>query len=349
MNMTEILREVGRGKRGARDLTFEEATAAAELIFGKQASDAQIGAFFLAERFKMESVEELHAFIQVCRKYAFRSPRPNSLDCAGPYDGRKSTFMTGLATSFVLAAAGSPVTLHGTAPLPPKWGVTLPDVLAEMGLEGGALPRARAEKAADETGVLFVDAEEGCPPLAELRRIREEIGLRTILNTVEKLADYGCSPYLVYGVYHNTIFDRTAQLLERLDYRRALIVQGVEGSEDVYIDRTTRVYLVENGEAKLHVIDPEAYGLEASAPEPLTTAAGQLRITEAVLTGEAHIAYINQVLLNGGLRLHLVGLSDSIEEGIYTCKSLLDSGAPWEAYRQWRAVVTNHLATVKHP
>lgn len=90
--MIHLLKEVGRGKRGARDLTYEEALQAAESILGLQATPAQIGAFFIAERIKMESVEELEAFVQVCREYADRSFVHEGVDCAGPYDGRKSSF-----------------------------------------------------------------------------------------------------------------------------------------------------------------------------------------------------------------------------------------------------------------
>lgn len=341
MNMTEVLKEVGRGKRGARDLGYEEAVAAAEMIFDQSATPAQIGAFFLAERIKMESVDELYAFVNACRSHAIRFPRPDSLDCAGPYDGRKSSFMASFAAAFVLASAGLPVTLHGTESLPPKWGITLPDVLREMGIDEGVRGREQTIRAAQQTGVLFVPAESWCPPLGRLRQIRVELGLRTILNTVEKLADYSHSPYLVYGVFHNTMFDRTAQLLQRLDYRKALIVQGAEGSEDVYVDRPTRTYLVENGNAKLHLIDPETYGLESSLPDITWTAAKQLHVTETVLTGEAHMAFINQTILNAGLRLHLAGLFDSVEEGVYTSKSLLEGKSPWQLFCRWREALSD--------
>ncbi|RRJ67426.1 hypothetical protein EHV15_06015 [Paenibacillus oralis] len=194
---------------------------------------------------------------------------------------------------------------------------------------GGAVAAAR---------VRFVPAEIWCPPLARLRPIREELGLRSILNTIEKLLDFSQSPYLVYGVYHNTVFDRMAQLIQELDYRRALIVQGTQGSEDLFIDRPTRTYVVDQGTAKLHVIDPETYGLDTPLPETNTpwSAQQQLRVTEAVLRGEAHPAFVNQVLLNGAVRLELTGRAGSVEEGVYTCKALLDSGAAWDVYRRWQ-------------
>lgn len=339
MTMTEILKEVGRGKRGARDLTYEEAASTAELMIGGHATPAQIGAFFMAQRIKLESVDELRAFVTVFRKHAHRSPIPQGLDCAGPYDGRTTSFMATFATSFLLAAGGLPVTLHGTPSLPPKWGVTLTDLLSELGVDSRLMEWAPAARPADFAGVRFVPAEVWCPPLARLRPIREELGLRTILNTIEKLLDFSDSPFLVYGVYHNTVFDRMAQLIEQLDYRRALIVQGAQGSEDLFIDRPTRTYVVGDGEAKLHVVDPETYGLDTPLPEEedtVWTAAKQLKVTEQVLQGDAHPAYVNQVLLNGAVRLELAGRVDSVEEGIYTCKALLDDGSPWATYCSWR-------------
>lgn len=342
--MIGLLKEVGRGKRGARDLTYEEALEAAEAILGQAATPAQIGAFFIAERIKMESVEELEAFVNVCRKHAFRSPLQEGIDCAGPYDGRKTTFYATFPTAFLLAAAGLPVTLHGTRSLPPKWGITLTDLLLELGIDAGKLGRERTVQAAVQTGVLFVPAESWCPPLGELRSIREELGMRTVLNTAEKLIDYAHSPYLAFGVYHNTVFDRLSRLLTKLNYRKAIIVQGAEGSEDLFIDRPTRTFIVENGESQLHVIDPEAFGFDTPVPSVEWTPAEHIRVTEAVLKGEAELGFINQTLLNAAVRLHLAGRVNSIEEGLYTCKSYLDSGAAWKLYELWRNAMSEAVS-----
>ncbi|OMD32811.1 MULTISPECIES: anthranilate phosphoribosyltransferase [Paenibacillus] len=340
MPMINILKEVARGKRGARDLNYEESTYAAESILGRTASPAQIGAFLAAERIKLESVEELEAFVYVLRKYAHREPLfAEGLDCAGPYDGRKSSFIATFPTAFLLSAAGLPVTLHGTASLPPKWGITLQDIIYQSGIEKTALERKKAIAAANKSNVLFADAEEWCPPLGDLRSIREEIGMRTLFNTAEKLIDYACSPFIIFGIYHNTVFDRLSRLLIKLGYQKALIVQGVEGSDDLFIDRPTRVYTVENGVAALDIIDPEGFGLDTIVPEVHWTPHQQLMTAEAVLQGGGHMAFYNQTLLNGAARLHLAGKVNSIEEGLYTCKSLLDNGEAWSVYVKWRGAL----------
>lgn len=342
--ITNLLKEVGRGKRGARDLGYDEALLAANAILDLKATPAQIGAFFIAERIKMESVEELEAFVTICRKHAYRAPIQQGLDCAGPYDGRKKSFFATFPTAFLLAAAGLPVTFHGAASLPPKWGVTLDDILKESGINADRLSRDHIVRAATDTGVLYVPAEEWCPPLKALRSIRIELGMRTVLNTAEKLIDYSQSPYLIFGVYHNTVFERMAQLADNLQFKKALIVQGMEGSEDLFIERPTRTYFVEEGQSRLHIIDPDTYGLETPVPDIDWTPAEQLRVSESVLQGRGHLAFVNQMMLNAAVRLQLAEKVDSIEEGLYTCKDLLDNGAPWELYRKWQNVMRSESA-----
>lgn len=340
MKMTDILKEVGRGKRGSRDLTYEESLHVASMIMKRQATDVQIGAFFMAERMKMENVDEMQAFVDVCRQMSQRTSfRQGGMDCAGPYDGRTKSYIAGFATSFVLAAAGVPVTLHGSEPLPPKWGVTLPVLLRQMGVDTVQLTRDQALHAAGETGLLFVSAEQWCAPLGDLRELREDIGVRTVLNTAEKLMNYSYAPYLVYGVFHNTFFERMSKLLLRLDYERASIVQGPEGSEDLFIDRPTRTYTVERGEARLEIIDPEAYDLDMSLPQIQWTPEKQIEVTEQVLRGQADQAFYNQVLLNSAYRLYLSGRTRSIEEGIYDAKALLDAGYAYRLYVKWGSLM----------
>ncbi|WNS45369.1 anthranilate phosphoribosyltransferase [Paenibacillus sp. MMS20-IR301] len=337
--MINILKEVARGKRGSTDLSYGQAEYAAEAILGQTASPVQIGAFLIAERMKLESLEELEAFVAVCRKYALREPVQQGIDCAGPYDGRLHSFIATFPVAFLLSAAGLPVTLHGSPSLPPKRGITLQDIIREAGIDIAGLSRDNAIEAAATSGVLFAKSEQWCPPLGALRGLREDIGVRTIFNTAEKLIDYACSPYIVFGIFHNTVFDRISRLIVKLGYQRGLVVQGMEGSEDLYINRPNRVYRIQDGSAELDLIDPESLGLEVPVPEVEWTAGRQLRTAVEVLQGGGHLAFYNQTLLNGAARLHTAGRVNSIEEGVYTCKHLLDNGQAWETYTKWRSAL----------
>lgn len=350
--MIGLLKEVGRGKRGARDLNLDEAREAARLVLHGEATPAQIGAFLMATRIKMESVEELQAFVEELRSAARTAnqtgpvwpeeePSPGTgsvplrMDSAGPHVGRKRTFFVSFGAAFVLAEAGMAVTLHGCRTLPPKLGITLQDMFATRGIDAESVPLDRFVHAARATGVYYAPAERLCPPLARLRPIREQLGLRTIMNTVEKLVDFGHSPYLAMGIFHHTVVERFGALLPRLGYQRAAIVQGMEGSEDVYIDRPTRLWRVTDGTVDAEIIDPSACGLRREVPVLDWTADEQMTMIERVLAGEAPDAFRDMTVLNAAYRMHVAGKVDTLAEGVDAATALLASGKAFDRYKLW--------------
>ncbi|UJF32056.1 anthranilate phosphoribosyltransferase [Paenibacillus hexagrammi] len=333
--MISLLKEVGRGKRGARDLTYEEALQAAEQIINGTATPAQIGAFLVAERIKMESPDELKAFIDELKKHRSSFPMEGSFDCAGPYDGRSRTFIATLPTAFVLAACGLPNTLHGSPSMPPKWGITLTDVLQAMNVSAVTSSRDALVAAAQRTGFLFVPTEAWCPPLAALRGLRQELGLRTVFNTAEKLMRFTDAPYMAIGVFHGTVFEKITNLLMDLGVSRGIVVQGMEGSEDLAVDKRTRTYLIQDGASELFIVDPELYELMVEVPEVEWTAELQAQTALSVLKGEAELPYLNMVLLNSAMRLWISKKAGSIEEGIYMARHAIEQGKALQTYQAW--------------
>ncbi len=118
-----------------------------------------------------------------------------------------------------------------------------------------------------------------------------------------------------------------------LRVKRGLIVQGMEGSEDIGVDKRTRTYLVQNEASELFIVDPELYELQVEVPDVEWTAARQAEITVAVLEGTAELPYLNMVLLNSAVRLWIGEKAGSIEEGIYLARSVLDEGKALAAFR----------------
>lgn len=359
--MEKWLKEVGRGKRGARDLALEEARDAVRLIVHGKATPAQIGAFLVAERIKTESAEEILAFAEVLREAADRlvagdgeADRPaaggladrmadaspaSRLDCAGPYNGRQRTFAATWPAAFVLAEAGLAVTLHGVREIGPKRGITLHAMLLTRGIDPAAVPMDRLAKGLRELGVGYAPAERLCPPLRNLHDIREQLGLRTVLNTAEKLLDYGRSPYLAFGIFHRNVAERYGEVIARLGYERAAIVQGMEGSEDLYIDRPTMTWRVERDGVAGQVIDPDRLGMKRAVPETGWTAERQAEIAEQVLSGAAPEAFREMTVLNAAFRLQLAGKAETLEDGIGLARSLLASGKPRARYEAWKAML----------
>jgi anthranilate phosphoribosyltransferase len=333
--MISLLKEVGRGKRGARDLTYEEALQAAELILTGTASQAQIGAFLVAERIKMESPDELRAFIDALRSRSLPYPIQGSFDCAGPYDGRTRSFIATFPVAFVLAANGLPVSLHGASSMPPKWGITLTDVLKALKIQVEDVPRESLIAAAEHSGFLFVPTEQWCPPLQELRGLRQELGLRTVFNTAEKLLRFSGATSMAIGVFHGTVFEKMTSLLMDMGVTRGIVVQGMEGSEDISVEKRTRTYIIKDGTSELFIIDPEMFELMVEVPELEWTAELQAQMALSVLQGKAELPYLNAVLLNSAVRLWIANKAGSIEEGIYLARHTIEQGLALKHFQQW--------------
>ncbi|MNI47630.1 Anthranilate phosphoribosyltransferase [compost metagenome] len=308
---------------------------AAELILTGAASQAQIGAFLVAERIKMESPEELRAFVNALRIRSHTFPMKGSFDCAGPYDGRTRTFMATFPTAFVLAANGLPVTLHSSPSMPPKWGVTLTDVLQVLHIPIADTPKATLTSAAERSGFLFVPTEEWCKPLKELRSLRQELGLRSVFNTAEKLLRFSDASFMAIGVFHGTVFEKITQLIIELGIHNGIVVQGMEGSEDLAVDKRTRTYIIRDGVSELFIVDPELFELMVEVPEIEWTAELQAQTALSVLHGEAELPYLNSVLLNSAVRLWVGQQAGSIEEGIYLARHAIEQGTAFRKYQEW--------------
>lgn len=338
--MFNLIKEVGRGKKGAKDLSYEQARNGAEQVLTGRATPAQIGAFLVAERIKMETADEILAFVDALRDRIIRYPVPGGLDCAGPYDGRRKSFLATLPVAFVLAASGQPVTLHGSRTLPPKLGVTALDLFHSLELYPDRCSPAALQAAADQTGFLFVPAENWCPPLAALRHLREEIGVRTLFNTAEKLLRYSDAPLQTVGVFHQTAVEKMREMLTQIGVSRGLIVQGVDGSEDLPIHRRARITVVQADDSESMILDPATYQLGyEEMPAIEWTVDKQASLLLEVLQGQKPSPYRDMVIWNSGIRLWFAEKVDTIAIGMERAAQLLDEGLALEAYQRWSEAV----------
>ncbi|GGK24279.1 hypothetical protein GCM10010965_16340 [Caldalkalibacillus thermarum] len=342
--MQQWIKEVARGKKGARDLSPDEALQAAQAIIEGQATDAQIAAFLVAERLKGESAGELLAFVQAFRRAAAAITLPASLrekliDLAGPYNGR-NTFAATIPVALLLADQGLPVFLHSSDALPPKKGTALKAILERLGIRVDQ-PASQVARALAEANIGFAWTEALCPPLQALRKVREEIGVRTLLNTVEKMLNLAQAQAAMVGVFHKTVVETNAAVLRAMGYKQAFIVQGAEGSEDLPVHRTSFVYRVgEEGMERLE-LDPERYGLHhrKDKEKEKLDLDQQVELIRRILHGEEseELAYFrDQVLFNAGVRYYLFGHLPSIEQGIELARRQLAEQRGAERLRIWQ-------------
>lgn len=349
--MKQFIKEVARGKRGSKDLSYEEAELAANEIIQGNATDAQLSAFLIAQRLKVESPEELLAFVKQFSDHTTKLSLSSKLkkeivDFAGAYTGRNS-FAATIPVSILLSEQGLPVFLHSSDSLPPKYGTALKEIVRKLGISH--------EQNADElktsiekNNIGFASAEVFNPTLSEIRKVREEIGVRTLFNTVEKLLNISNAKSIMLGAYHKTAINKIIPIFKGLDFDQVFIVQGVEGSEDLPVYRNSFVYKINGDEAESLIVSPKEYGFNFGKDEvnEKLSLDEQVQIIEKVLSGvqaEEISAYRSQVLFNTGIRSYLFGLTDSIEDGINKAEQQLNDGIGTKQLEKWRNSTTNSI------
>lgn len=339
--MQQWIKAVGTGKLGSRHLTYDEAVAAAHAIARGESTDAQTAAFLMAMRMKGEAVEELMGFIDVFRKYSlpYRS-FSHSLNCAGPYDGRHY-FPVTIPVSLLLASVGFPQVLHGSESLPPKLGTSLKELLEGLGVQV-ELEAKEWEDIFVTLGIGFIWTDLICPPFGRVRHVREQIGLRTFFNTVEKVINPIHSLNVIIGVNHKTAMERLIQLLPKSGFETAYIVQGIEGSEDMPIFKTSAIRKVTSWGDEASTIDPATFGFSGSPIEKMTKQE-QLRTVLRIIEGDDSPDIRNErehVIFNAGLRLYWFDKVESYEEGFQLARSLLQRKEAMKLLEKWRTMST---------
>jgi anthranilate phosphoribosyltransferase len=349
--MQQWLKEVARGKRGSKDLDYQQTKEVANSIINGDATDAQIAAYLIALRLKTESPEELLAFVHAFGDHSekIESSQHPIIDLASPYNGR-NTFMGSIPTAILMAEQGLPVFLHGSDALPPKYGIAMKEILARIGVDISQ-NAASLSKTITEAGIAFASTEDFCNSLGKLRKIRKELGVRTLLNTVEKLLNLANAESILMGAYHRTAINKMAPIFKGLPYKNVYVVQGMEGSEDLPVHRNSFIFKITETEMESSIVNPEEFGLFAPEMDKdfKLTAKEQSDITMAILSGENSKLlqyYINQVLFNTGIRYHMFGAAASIGEGIEIAKEQIRERKGLRQLEKWKSAQAKNVNTL---
>lgn len=339
-----LVAAVGQGPTNGRTLTRDEARAALDAIMDGVATPAQAGGLLLLQRYRGEAPDELLGYVDAVRARARRiAPRIEGLlDIGSPYDGRSKHVVVSPAASIVAAGAGVPVVMHGERDIGPKRGLAVGDVLDALGVATDLEPEA-VQEGIEAFGMGYLRQARVCPHLYALKSFRAELGLRTPIHMVEKIYDPANAPYHIIGLAHMPYMRQLGPALMALGYARSMIVQGIEGHEDVTTSRAARVIEVEGGEEREWRLHPDELGLEAATEDDVAAgdADRSARMTLEVLEGQSTASQRDLVLLNAALRIKLAGRAADMPSALGAARASLTSGEALrrlEAWRAWRAL-----------
>jgi len=311
-----------------RDLTAAEMGEVMEEIMKGEAAAAQIGAFLAALRMKGERIEELTGAARVMRRHAafIDTGAKTVIDTCGTGGDGADTFNISTTAALIAAGAGITVAKHGNRSVSSKCGSA--DVLAALGFNLDVEP-VIMEQSIQENGIGFLFAPKVHPAMRNVAGIRKELGIRTIFNMLGPLTNPAGASGQVLGVFSPVMTEMFAAALKSLGCRRAMVVHGNDGLDEITCSTTTRVSELRDGVVKTYELFPEMY---VGNTYPLSAIKGgdpalNAQIMKSVLDGSEKGAPRAVALLNAAAAIVAGEKADNMEAGFKMAEAALDSGA----------------------
>jgi len=303
----------------------------AEIVFNQimqgQATPAQIGALLMGLSINGETVDLVAGAAQAMRSAATKiQPQATGLlDTCGTGGDGASTFNISTTVALVLAACGVPVAKHGNRAISSKSGSA--DVLEALGVKLD-IPAEQVADCIDEVGIGFLFAQHCHPAMKHAGSVRREMGVRSVFNLLGPLTNPAGADYQVLGVFGEDKLDLVAGALSQLGCKRALIVHGRDGLDEITTTTLTDAVWVEAGKTPHRFeIDPAAFGMPYATAEALQGGDAELNaeIIKHILAG-VQGAGRDIVLLNSAAALWVAGKVDSIADGLGIAAKAIDDG-----------------------
>jgi anthranilate phosphoribosyltransferase len=320
-----MLKEYIRLAVEGETLSEDSAADAMRVIMSGQATDAQIAAFLVAMRLMGVAVSEITGFARVMREMATRVDAPAEVvDTCGTGGDRSSSFNISTAAALVAAGMGVKVAKHGNRAVSSSSGSA--DVLKELGVNIDAETDV-VSRCIREAGIGFLFAPRLHKAMKFAIGPRREMGIRTVFNILGPLTNPAGATRQLMGVYDAALTETMAQVLLNLGARRAMVVHGEDGLDEITVTGATKVTELAGGRTRTYKITPEDLGLGRHALSEMTIASpaeGAAALRE-VLSG-AQGARRDVVLANAAAVAVVAGIAEDLAEGVAAAAQSIDTG-----------------------
>ena len=324
MNIQEAIKTVVAGQ----NLSVQQATEVFGSIMNGGATDAQIAAFIVALRMKGETPEEITGAASVMRDKATHvlpAKTDYLVDTCGTGGDGANTFNVSTATAFVASGAGATVAKHGNRSVSSRCGSA--DVLEALGVNINITPE-KMKECLDKVGIAFLFAPSLHKAMKYAIGPRKEIAIRTIFNVLGPLTNPALAPHQLLGVFSEKLTETMAAALLTMGSKRAFVVYGMDGVDEISCAGPTRVSEVKNGKIATYSITPEEFGITRA---PLSAIAGSspaenAAIIRGVLGGQMGPCR-DITVFNAAFALAAAGCAATPKEGIKLAEHSIDSKA----------------------
>lgn len=296
------------------------------IIMEGNASEQQIFDFLNALADKGETIDEITGAVRVLREKLVGVDAPyGAVDCCGTGGDCSGTYNISTAVALTAAACGVTVAKHGNRASTSKSGAA--DVLEVLGVNMEA-PNENLEYALKTLKFAFLMAPNHHPAMRFVAGVRKKIGRRTLFNLLGPLANPAGTRLQLIGVYDRALMIPFAEVLKKLGSKRAWIVHGSDGLDEITVTGETYVTkLGDDGKITECVLTPEDFGLNISPTDKIKggDAEENAKALRAITEGQK-CAYRDIVLANTAAVLVIAGKVDNLKAGVTMAAEALDNG-----------------------
>ncbi len=312
----QYVRILGRGKKGSRSLTKDEAFEAMRMILNNEVEAVQLGAFLMLLRVKEESPEELAGFVAAARASLPVPDKVTSIDLDwSSYAGKRRHLPWFILAALLLAENGSRILMHGTAGRRDNR-IYTPDVMNLFGIKNSASLQHAAQQV-DSNNIAFISLERFSPKLKQIMELRSLLGLRSPINTLLRILNPLAAPYLMQGTFHPGYRAIHQQAAIHLEQAHLAVFKGEGGECERNPDGDCEVFSVHHGEASEEVW-PAKFKMRHLKDETMDVNR-LLQVWQGKTDDEYGIA---AVIGTAAIALRMMGKTESIEDATVQAQAM---------------------------
>ncbi|WP_180106965.1 MULTISPECIES: glycosyl transferase family protein [unclassified Acinetobacter] len=310
----QFVRIVGKGKNGARSLTYDEAYQAFSMILKDEVLDVQLGAFLMLLRVKEESVDELTGFVQATRDQLKFKKLDVDLDWSS-YAGKRKHYPWFLLAALTLAKHGYNVVMHGAS------GHTINRLYTEQVLEYLGFPICKNDTDVEQQLIqrhfAYIPLDVISPILSDLISLRNVMGLRSPIHTLARLINPFNAKATMQAIFHPAYRGSHQRAAFQLGYQNSAVIKGEGGEFERNPDAKTLICGIKDGEMYEHEL-PKLTDNRSPVEEEL-----DLAVFKAIWDGQQTHEYGEiAVTETMGIALYTMGAVASFDEAMQKAKAL---------------------------
>jgi anthranilate phosphoribosyltransferase len=329
MEMRAALARLAEGK----NLSQQETRDVFKRVMSGEATPAQIGGMLMAMRVKGETAEEIAGAAETMRELSTRVEVdvPYLVDTCGTGGSGAKLFNISTAAAFVAAAAGARVAKHGNRKMSSASGSA--DVLEAAGVNLALTPDQIARCIRD-VGVGFLFAQAHHSAMRFAAPVRQELGVRTMMNVLGPLTNPAGARRQVIGVFSPVWQETLARVLKLLNAEHVLVVHS-NGLDEIALDGASYVVELKNGAIDGYEVKPEDFGIRRQSVEALRadSPAASLELLRQSLT-QPDSAAADIVSLNAGAAIYASGVATSLANGVIMAQDAIAAGLANERFEE---------------